>query len=58
MPLGGVRAAFEERMTDNTNMGFRRTDALLGVVILTDENDCSYEQRSTSASARDAVRPP
>jgi len=31
-------------MTDGTNMGFRRSDALLGVVILTDENDCSYEQ--------------
>ena len=43
MPLGAVRDAFEERMMDNTNMGFRRSDALLGIVILTDENDCSYE---------------
>ena len=31
-------------MMDGTNMGFRRNDALLGIVILTDENDCSYEQ--------------
>lgn len=44
MPLGAVRDAFEDRMQDGTNMGFHRPDALLGVVILTDENDCSYEQ--------------
>jgi hypothetical protein len=44
MPLGAIRDAFEDRMTDGTNMGFRRPDALLGVVVLTDENDCSYEQ--------------
>ena len=31
-------------MADGTNMGFRRTDALLAVVFLTDEEDCSYEQ--------------
>jgi len=44
MPLGGMRDAFEDRMADGTNMGFHRPNALLGVVILTDENDCSYEQ--------------
>lgn len=44
MPLGAVRDAFEDRMADGTNSGFRRNDALLGVVMLTDENDCSYEQ--------------
>ena len=44
MPLSAMRDAFEERMTDNTNMGFRRADALLAVVFLTDEEDCSYEQ--------------
>jgi len=44
MPLGAIRDAFEDRMTDGTNVGFRRQDALLGIVILTDENDCSYEQ--------------
>jgi hypothetical protein len=47
MPLGAVRDAFEDRMADGTNMGFRRSDALLGVVVLTDENDCSYEQSVT-----------
>ena len=41
-----VRDAFEDRMADGTNMGFRRTDALLGVVILTDENDCCTSSRS------------
>jgi hypothetical protein len=50
MPLGAMRDAFEARMTDGTNMGFRRPDALLGIVILTDENDCSYEGSSTMLS--------
>ena len=44
MPLGAMRMAFEERMMDMTNAGFRRSDALLGIVLLTDEEDCSYEQ--------------
>lgn len=47
MPLGAMRDAFEDRMADGTNAGFRRTDALLGVVFLTDEEDCSYEQQVT-----------
>jgi hypothetical protein len=51
MPLGAIRDAFEDRMQDGTNMGFRRSDALLGIVILTDENDCSYEQSVTFTDA-------
>lgn len=47
MPLAAVRAAFDERMADGTNAGFHRDDALLAVVMLTDENDCSYEQSVT-----------
>jgi hypothetical protein len=43
MPLSAMRDAFEERMTDGTNTGFHRPDALLGIVFLTDEEDCSYE---------------
>ncbi|MBL9013450.1 MAG: hypothetical protein JNL83_04690 [Myxococcales bacterium] len=43
MPLGAMRDAFEDRMADMTNAGFRRADALLGIVMLTDEEDCSYE---------------
>ena len=47
MPLGAMRDAFEDRMADMTNAGFRRADALLGIVFLTDEEDCSYEQSVT-----------
>jgi hypothetical protein len=47
MPLSAMRDAFEERIADGTNAGFHRPDALLGVVFLTDEEDCSYEQSVT-----------
>lgn len=47
MPLAAMRAAFDDRIADGTNAGFRRPDALLAVVVLTDENDCSYEQSVT-----------
>jgi hypothetical protein len=47
MPLSAMRDAFEERMADGTNMGFHRPEALLAVVFLTDEEDCSYEQSVT-----------
>ncbi len=44
MPLGVVKQAFGDRVTDGTNSGFLRDDALLAIVVLTDEDDCSYEQ--------------
>ncbi len=44
MPLSAMRDAFEERMADGTNTGFHRPEALLAIVFLTDEEDCSYEQ--------------
>jgi len=47
MPLSAMRDAFEERMADGTNLGFHRPDALLAIVLLTDEEDCSYEQSVT-----------
>ena len=47
MPLAAIRDAFEDRIADGTNAGFHRPDALLALVILTDENDCSYEQSVT-----------
>jgi len=47
MPLGAIADAFGPRMTDGTNTGFHRPDALLAVVVLTDENDCSYQQPVT-----------
>jgi hypothetical protein len=47
MPLAVMRAAFEDRISDGTNLGFLRDDALLALVILTDEDDCSYEESVT-----------
>jgi hypothetical protein len=41
MPLLMTQRAVTDRVADGTNEGFLRPDALLAVVILTDENDCS-----------------
>jgi len=43
MPLSALRAALTDRVDDTSNAGFRREEALLAVVILTDEDDCSRE---------------
>lgn len=43
MPLYALKLALNDRVTDGTNAGFLRPDALLAVVILTDEDDCSRE---------------
>jgi hypothetical protein len=41
MPLLMTKWALADRVQDNTNAGFLRDDALLAVVILTDEDDAS-----------------
>ncbi len=41
MPLYALELALTDRVSDGTNAGFLREDALLAVVILSDENDCS-----------------
>jgi hypothetical protein len=41
MPLLMSKWALAERVADNTNAGFIRPDALLGLVYVTDENDSS-----------------
>lgn len=41
MPLRAIVKATTDRVSDGTNAGFFREDALLAVVILTDEDDCS-----------------
>src|SRR5437867_11609639 len=41
MPLLMSKWALSERMMDNTNVGFLRDDALLALVVLTDEDDSS-----------------
>ncbi|RMH41703.1 MAG: hypothetical protein D6689_10450 [Deltaproteobacteria bacterium] len=43
MPLLALEWALDDRVADGTNAGFLRDDALLAVVILTDEDDCSRE---------------
>lgn len=41
MPLEALRRAFTDRISDGSNTGFHRDDALLAFVVLTDEDDCS-----------------
>lgn len=48
MPLESLKLALNDRVTDGTNTGFLRPDALLAVVILTDEDDCSREDDNFS----------
>lgn len=44
MPLIATKLALSDRIADGKNAGFVRDDALLGVVILTDEDDSSSTQ--------------
>jgi hypothetical protein len=41
MPLEAMKLAVTDRVKDGSNAGFMRDDALLAVVYLTDEEDCS-----------------
>lgn len=41
MPLYSTMLSLRERIADGTNAGFLRADALLAIVMITDENDCS-----------------
>lgn len=41
MPLESLKLALTDRMSDGSNAGFLRDDALLAVVVMTDEDDCS-----------------
>jgi len=41
MPLYALELGFSDRLADGTNANFLRDDALLAVVVLTDEDDCS-----------------
>lgn len=41
MPLLATQLAFTDRILDGSNADFLRDDALLGIVVLTDEDDCS-----------------
>ena len=46
MPLYATELALVDRVKDGTNAGFLRPDALLAVIILTDEDDCSREDNN------------
>lgn len=46
MPLLMSKWALSERVFDGTNVGFLRDDALLGIVMLTDEDDASTTQNN------------
>ncbi|MBX3211982.1 MAG: hypothetical protein KF850_08115 [Labilithrix sp.] len=46
MPLEATKLALVDRMADGTNTGFLRDDALLAIVILTDEDDCSRDDNN------------
>jgi hypothetical protein len=41
MPLRAIRLALDDRVRDGTNTGFLRDDALLSIVVVSDEDDCS-----------------
>ncbi len=46
MPLEATKLALNDRVADGTNAGFLRDDALLALVILTDEDDCSRDDNN------------
>lgn len=48
MPLHATQLALGERLTDGTNEGFLRDDALLGIIVISDEDDCSRTDRDFS----------
>ncbi len=58
MPLEGAKRAVVERVADGTNAGFLRDDALLAVIFLTDEDDCSTPLASFTANDDSCVPPP
>jgi hypothetical protein len=51
MPLLALELALFDRMDDGTNEGFLREDALLAVIFLTDEDDCSRRDPVLDATA-------
>lgn len=55
MPLYSLKLALNDRVSDGTNAGFLRPDALLAVVILTDEDDCSREDNDFTIKSDDCM---
>lgn len=62
MPLESLKLALNDRMGDGTNAGFLRDDALLAVIVLSDEDDCSrtdnnFEIQNDVCKTMDGVKP-
>lgn len=55
MPLYMTELALSARVVDGVNDGFLREDALLGVVILTDADDCSRSDEGFTVTNVDSV---
>lgn len=58
MPLLMAKWALSNRVTDGTNTAFLRDDALLGVVMLTDEDDGSSTQNNFTITPSPTSGPP
>lgn len=48
MPLYATQLALRDRVEDGINEGFLRDDALLGIIMISDEDDCSRTDRNFS----------
>jgi hypothetical protein len=57
MPLLMTKWALAERVQDNTNAGFLRDDALLAIVVLTDEDDTSSTVDNFTITTASAAPP-
>lgn len=44
MPLLMMERAVSDRVVDGSNSGFFRAGAMLGIIVITDENDCSFPE--------------
>ncbi len=54
MPLQASQLALSPPMSNGMNGGFLRDDALLAIVYLTDENDCSRRDNNFTVSSNEA----
>ena len=55
MPLAAIHLALTDRVSDGSNDGFLRDGALLGLVVITDEDDCSREDEGFTVSAGEDI---
>jgi hypothetical protein len=51
MPMDASELALRDRIQDGTNAGFLRDDALLAIVMITDEDDCSRTDNNFTLQA-------